>query len=377
MLPFRTGDIVFDEYFTDRAVEVDRIRRAMRNRERLLVYGERRQGKSSAIRQASLPLIESGAVVAWVDLWTAESVTEVVQRIVAGVPFSWSLKDRFQLFLAGLGLEPRVVLDAAGKPGFGLGIRSRELGSARERELLGGLLRGLDDLAADHPSPVVVVLDEVQQIESLTEGGGGLLRGVMQETPALAYVLAGSVLGLLDRLLSARGPLHAIERLDLGPIPPTELAPWMEDRMRTHGGEPEPGVGSAIIERAGPRTEPIVRLAQRAFLRGGQGARVGRDEVAAAFDDLVADGTVAFETMWASLPTSQKAVLRAVASGVTELHGHEARFAYDMPASSSITKATGVLRGDGHLSHGDPAHIADPFFGAWILRHAMPDGRAH
>jgi hypothetical protein len=375
MLPFRTGDIVFDEYFTDRAREVERIRTAMRFRERLLVYGERRQGKSSAIRQASLPLEREGAVVAWVDLWTAESLVEVVRRIVSGVPFGWSLKDRFQLFLAGLGVEPRVTLDAAGRPGFGLGVRSLGLDGPAERELLLGLLHGLSEIAEEHDATVVVVLDEVQEIESITPGGGGLLRGIMQDTPGLAYVLAGSALSLLDRLVAARGPLHAIARLDVGPIPAEELVPWIEDRMRTHGVEPAAGTGPAILARAGPRTEPVIRLAQATFLRGLSDGRAGEREVAAGFRGLVADGTVAFETIWATLSSSRKAVLRAVAAGVDELHAQRVRLDHELPASSSLSKAVGVLRREGHLTHADPPRIADPYFRAWILTHAMPDGR--
>ena len=49
-IPFRVGEHVTGEFFTDRADEVKKILRFMRDPSRLLVYGERRHGKSSAIR---------------------------------------------------------------------------------------------------------------------------------------------------------------------------------------------------------------------------------------------------------------------------------------------------------------------------------------
>lgn len=49
--PFRIGERVSGEYFIDRAEEVKRIHRAMPDPSRLLVYGPRRMGKSSAIQR--------------------------------------------------------------------------------------------------------------------------------------------------------------------------------------------------------------------------------------------------------------------------------------------------------------------------------------
>jgi len=49
--PFRIGERVSGESFTDRAEEVKRIHRAIRDPSRLLVCGPRRMGKSSAIQR--------------------------------------------------------------------------------------------------------------------------------------------------------------------------------------------------------------------------------------------------------------------------------------------------------------------------------------
>ena len=78
-VPFRVGETVYDEgHFMDRAREVARVRRAIRDRERLLVYGERRLGKSSVLRRSALREEKSSrAVVIWLDLWSLTTVGDM------------------------------------------------------------------------------------------------------------------------------------------------------------------------------------------------------------------------------------------------------------------------------------------------------------
>jgi len=376
-IPFRTGDIVCDEFFTDRAAEIKRIRRAMRGAERLLVYGERRQGKSSVIRQASLPIVKTGGVVARADLWTAETVVEVAKRIVGGIPYSWALRDRFLLFLAGSGLEPKITVDAAGNPGFSLGMGTPRPKDQVGRQILIDILEGLDKIASEFTRPVVVVLDEVQRINQITPEGDGLLRGIIQETPHLSYIMAGSILSLLDRMIAPKGPLYNVPRLDIGPIDTSHLSRWVEDRMKAKKVRPEEGCGAAIVQLAGPRTEDCIRLARECFVRGQGTGRLKLEEIEPAFRELVTEGTNAYQTLWRELPSYKKAVLRAVAAGATQLHATDTRDSHALPTSGATTKAVRLLRQNGYLSNADPTQIADPFFRAWILQQAMPDGRPH
>jgi hypothetical protein len=73
-------------------------------------------------------------------------------------------------------------------------------------ERLSRILHGLNEVAATHDAPVVVVIDEFQRLEDVEAGSGGLLRRIVQETPDLAYVFAGSIVGLVMELLGPGGP---------------------------------------------------------------------------------------------------------------------------------------------------------------------------
>ena len=81
--PFRIGTHVSGRYFTDRAAEVKRILGAMREPTRLLVFGPRRMGKSSAIAVASDRARRDGVLVVRADLSTASALVDVANRSIA------------------------------------------------------------------------------------------------------------------------------------------------------------------------------------------------------------------------------------------------------------------------------------------------------
>lgn len=374
--PFRTGAVVFDEHFTNRAREVELTRRAMLEPGTpLLLVGERRQGKSSIIRQAGLFATTRGATVIGVDLWTASRLSDVPRRLVAAIPFGWAWRERLQMALVQMGLRIGVTADAAGNPGLSIGTSQHHIEPARAAQMILDVFRRLDEVAGEAEQPVTVVLDEFQRIQEIDDGGAGLLRGVIQSTSNLGYVCAGSSLSLVRDLIGGDGPFHGLFReVTVGPIEPDVLAPWLESRMSSFGVEPEAGVGAGIIKEAGPRTENIVRLAKTVFEAGRSEGRAGAAEIVAAREELILDGRAIYEQLWLDLADSHRQVLRAVADGATQLTGSETRRAYDLPTSGAVVKAVQRLKDQYFLATDDSQRITDPFFAGWIRQYAMPDG---
>lgn len=372
--PFRTGEIVSDEHFTDRADEVAAVRRAMLGSGRLLLVGERRQGKSSILKQAGLHARARGAVVVAVDLWTATRMEEVLRRIVAAVPWEWTWRERLQSLWLGLGLHLGIRADTRGNPTLTLDASPGELGAGRAREIFLQLLARLDTVAEEAGSPVVLVLDEFQRLEEMEEGAAALLRSAIQESHHLAFVCAGSTVSLVDSLVGPDGPLHGIfDELSVGPIDPELLAAWLEDRMRTAGVAPGAGTGAAVVRWAGPRTEHILRLAREVWEGGIAEGAADPEDVPAAVRRLVLDRRAGYERIWVELADSHRGILRAVASGATRLTARETIRGYDLPTPAAVLKGVARLRSRGLLDAAGEA-ITDPFLREWVLMDAMPDG---
>lgn len=376
-IPFRVGEIVYQAgLFTDRATEVKRIRRAIRDRERLLVYGERRQGKSSAIRRAVEREAGPTTTIIWIELWTVRSMSELLRRLTSAVPVGWSYLQRFQLFLARGGLRPQLtVAGPTGEPALTLGFQDRELPDETARAMFETALSGLDEIARKEGHTIVLVLDEFQEIDRITDGGAAFLRGIMQATPHVGYILAGSILSLIDRQIGPRGPLHNIDRLDIGPIDESYMARWIRSRLEAAGVESEPAVSKTIVSMAGPITEHRIQLARECFVQTPEGGVLRMEDVARAFAAVVAARSGGYELLWADLARSHQGVVRAVAAGATELQGAETRRTFDLPSASGVSKAIDVLRTRAVLSSREPIRLADPFFAEWVRRHAMPEVR--
>ena len=371
-IPFRTGEIVCAPHFTGRRAEVTRIRQAMWSRKRLLVTGERQEGKRSAVREAFLPLEGRGALFLGVDLWTAEGPLDILRRLVARVSPQWPRSSRLQKMLTAAGLRPRVV-DSEGDSHLTLTVRGVALRPGEASRHLRDVVLFLDEMAATHPSPTVLALYRVHRpVPGFTEDAGStddssLLGELVAKTRHLSWIFTASPAPDRDPVL----PRELAERVHLDPLPREEMAAWIRARLRDHGLEVDASVVRTLVDRAGPRTGHRVRLARAAYLRGLSRGRVDDTLVRDAFADLVRESAPAHELLWEGLPPYQRAVFRAVAAGVEQLHSRHASLEYDLPVSSAITKAVQILREKGHLSLAGPATPSDPFFGEWIRTHVL------
>jgi len=421
-IPFRVGEIALGPDFAGRRAELTRIQQAMWSRGRLLVTGVRGQGKRSTVTQAFQPVGGRGGILLRANLGTTENASELLRRWVAQVPPGWRQRTRLLEFLRSVGLRPetgrrgpergvgsgaRSGIRSGTGSGTGtgpekmerparrkddweaevihLGVRSHTLAPGEAEAQIGALLHWLDGVAAHHPAPIVLTLDEVQHADRIHSDGFQLLGSWVSATRNLPWILCGSphvapsLRGGSTAGESAggkgasRGGVAGLEHMELGPIPEGEMAGWIEKQFQGHGVEPEPGVGRRILEVAGLRTVDRIRLSRRAYLRSLGRDHLGAEEVEAAYGDLILEGTEGFERLWQEFPPYQRAVLRAVAAGVEQLHSQAAAFEYDLPVSSAVTKAVQILRKKGHLSEESPITLADPFFRGWVLRRAMPD----
>lgn len=374
-VPFRVGEQVTGEFFTDRREEVHRILEAMRSPTRLLVYGERRHGKSSAIRQAQSRAEQEGIRIVWVDIATAAHFDEVAQRFIAAIPWGWVWREDLQLRLLRAHVRVEAGVNSLGNPILALAPTFGSADPAEGKERLRRITSVLDEVAGERGERIAIVLDEFQEIDLLLERGGWFIRELMQTTHHLSFICAGSKLGLIEHLISDTGPLHRFfEPLTVGPIDAEHLATWIESRMEGAGVTPARGVGAAIIDLVGPRTQDCLQLARAVYLAGASRGEVGQEELATALTRAALEDRDRFETLWAGLADSHRGILRALATGEEQLGAQDARRRWSLPSTSAISKAVRTLRARRLLAAKEPPSIEDPYFRQWILLRAMPDG---
>lgn len=374
--PFRIGAHVTGHFFTDRADEVDRIRDAMRQPTRLLVFGPRRMGKSSALAVAAERARHDGALIVRADLSTASGMVDVANRLLHSLS---GQRKRSWLAEVASRLAPTVSLtfDAqTGVPRIVFGADQRGEPDAVQRRSLEQVIETLAKEVGP-TSPVAVVLDEFQAVSRFGgEEAEWHLRDLMQRLGEVSFICAGSEVTLIQEMIGRdRAFYRTFELLHLGPIDPDHLARWIDSRMEGADVRPD-RVGQAIVAQAGPRTQDIMQVARHVFARGQVGRNAGPDDVVEAIQDVVREEDPVIDSIWRGLTPHQQNVLRAVASGAGEIFSSASRRRFGLPTSSTVAAAVDALEKRGLLTRrpDDGTVIFDsPFVERWVQWEALPD----
>jgi hypothetical protein len=379
--PFRIHGVVSEQFFTDRADEVARIVKTLAEPSaKLLVYGPRRMGKTSAIVRAIARREADGGVAFLADMSTASTLVDIANRVLesAGHALGAKWKDAISDFIARLGLSITLTPDpATGLVVPSLDVKLRSAPVEEQRTSLSKTLDAIDALARARKTPIGVVLDEFQEIQRFGgEAAEWHLRGVIQHHQHVSYVLAGSQAHIIERMLDKGRAFYGLaDHLEFGPIDEAHMAAWIDGRMTKRGVRAK-GVGARIVTAAGPRTRDIVQVARQCFDNcRGAGAATEAD-VAQAFDDVVADQEALFHSIWNGLTGPQQNVLRAVAANIDGLTTGASIRRFGLPSSGTAANSAGALIEAGHLVKSEEAvgySFENPFFRRWVEAETMGD----
>ena len=379
--PFRIHGVVEDESFTDRATEIARIVKTLAEPSaKLMVYGPRRMGKTSAIVRAIARHEAAGGVAFLADMSTASTIVDVANRILAaaGRALGRRWKDSVSDFVRGLGVSITLTPDVAtGVIVPSLDVKMRTASEDEQRNALARTLDALDALAREHNTTIGVVLDEFQEIQRFGgEAAEWHLRGIIQHHQRVSYVLAGSQAHIIERMLDkGRAFYNLADQLEFGPIDAGHLATWIDDRM-TNAGVKAQGIGAAIVAAAGPRTRDVVQVARQCFDNSrGEGA-ANIESVSVAFDDVVAEQEAVFHANWHGFTALKQNVLRAVALGASGLTTADSIATFGLTSSGAASHAASALVDAGHLVkvRGTPGYTYEnPFFRRWVETETAAD----
>lgn len=397
-------------FFTDRADEIARVRRALLEAPaRLLVYGERRMGKTSLLEAARRAAERAGGRVVFADLSTASSPADMANRVLESA--TRALGRSWTDMASELVTRLRVRLQLVPDPVSGLaiptveaGLRSRD--EDEQHESLVGVLDALESMAAERDATLGLILDEFQEIHRFGgESAEWRLRGAIQHHQRVSYVLAGSDTSLIRAMTGRKRAFYGMfELLSLGPIEDEHLGRWIDERLDS-AGAPAPGTGARCIAVAGPRTRDVVRLARAAYevLRGGgletsatapQSDAGTADRIAAthrradsaadpvivvraALERVVAEEDDPMRTLWSNLTSLQQNVLRAVAWNGAGLASRDTIERFGLGYGGTARNSALALIERGILEKREDSDSGygfdSPFARAWVVANALPD----
>lgn len=379
--PFVVSMLAAGDSFVNREAELARIETAFATAGgKLVVYGDRRLGKSSALEHAATAVRNRKGRVAIASLATASNASEAAQRVLSAaqkeVGAAWReiLEGVARSLRTGFEVSPSA--DPTGMPSvkftFGVDPTTTPVG------LLPDVLNALNDQLTRRNIHLGLGLDEFQRIH---EWGGEdaewAFREAVQRHATLAYVLAGSKRHLIEAMVGskARALWKQADVLRFGPIDADVLAAWVTERALATALVIPDAEAHAIVGLAGPRTRDIVQLARVVWALHREAGFAAPGSAAAAMDQIARDQAELYRAIFVKLNARQQGVLRAFAADphVQITSAATARL-HRLGPKSTVHSTVESLVDDEHLARLDVGYgFDDPFFQRWVQVYALPD----
>lgn len=382
--PFPIHGVVTRPAFTDRWEEVSRIRKTLEEPgAKLLVYGPRRMGKTSALRVAMEEHVAAGGIACLADFSTATSQADLANRVLTAATRALGRRwrDVIHDLARRIGLRLEVSGDpVTGSPTASLGVGMGRASEAEGQETLGRVLDSLDSLCQARDLPLALILDEFQEIHRLGgEEAEWHLRGVIQHHAHISYVAAGSRTHLIERMMGRRAAFYKLfDVLYFGPMAPEFLQDWVNEGM-TEGGVEHQDMARWILALAGNRTRDVAQLARKTVQLAREAGRASADTVRQAFLEIISDESEPLRALWGSYAGNEGRVLRAVAFGTDALTAAETLRRFGLASSAAASRAAASLVAEGVLVQEGPGsyRFDSPFQRGWVIQHALPDAGIH
>jgi hypothetical protein len=379
--PFVVSLLASGAHFADREAEVARMADAFRTPgAKMVVYGDRRLGKTSALERAAEIVRREGGMVAVAALSTASDASEAAQRILAavqnGIGSSWRETLARIASSVNASIEITPPADPGSLPSVKFGFGRRESASTK---LLPDVLDAINTQMARRKETLGLGLDEFQRIH---EWGGEdaewALRESLQRHRQIAYVLAGSKRHLIEAMIGNKGRAlwKLVEPLELGPMDEDVLADWIVGRARATQVKIPATTADLIVKLARPRTRDVVQLARIVWDIAATRGEAMDAYAPRGLERLVQEQAALYEMIWSKLTARQQMVLRAIAAeGDVQITSADTLHRYRIGAKSSVQSTVDALVEAEHLVRIAPGRYEfdDPFLRRWVQVYGLPD----
>lgn len=375
--PFTYGGVVGAEAFCNRTDEIHDLVAAARSADRLLVYAERRMGKTSLVgrvgeRLRTLDAHQQVRLV-YVDLWPATTVADVARLTAKAVAQATASRAEAMLEASRTlfrRLVPSLTVDEEGKPVVTFGARSV---GAPDEPLLEEAFEAPEKLAVQTGERVLVVYDEVQRLGELgSDVAERVLRSAVQHHTRTAYFFMGSRRHLVQRLfMEPSRPLYgAAGHYPLGTIGVEAWTPFVEERFARAGKRILPPTVALLVAKTQGHPYYTQHLAHALWERTPVGDEATPEKLDEALGLVLERLSYPFSVLWESLTANGRSLLKGLAEAGPGAQPFSSQFlqARGLAASSAHRVAERLLERDVIDREAEGYVILDRFFRLWIER---------
>lgn len=347
---------------------------------KLVAYGDRRLGKSSAMDYAAEQAREAGVPVAVASLATSKDSTDAAQRLLAAVNAAIGKGWREAAEQIARSLNATIEIKPSTEPGalpslaFGFGARNQ----GSDHRLLPDALDAVNAHLERRDMVMGIGIDEFQRIHQWGgEDAEWALKDVFERHRSIGYVLAGSKRHQIEAMVTTKGRAlwKQVDLLPFGPIHPEELAAWICEHAARAGVRIPLTEADLIVRLAGPRTRDVVQLARAVWDESVRLGEATGGTAVGAMERLVREQASFHEAVWRTLSVAQAKVLRALAAEPDlQVTSADAARRFGLAPKSTVSSALDSLKEAELLARSDTGYVFDdPFFRRWVQVFVLPD----
>ena len=368
--PFVFGVAASGDNFTDRESETARLLTNFRSGVNTVLISPRRWGKTSLVRKVCRLAQTDELKIVYLDIFSCRSDADFYDAFASAVLKQTSTKveewmENIRQFLSRI--SPKISLGADPAADF-----SFSLELTPKREDIDEILQLPEKIAEKKGCRIVVCIDEFQQIGEFKDSKTfqKRLRSVWQLQKHVSYCLFGSKKYLMNELFERKSlPFYKFgDAIYLQKIATADWVGYIRSRFEATGKSIPAELAEEICRRVDNHSSYVQQLAWLVWTRTGKEAT--RQELEAAFQDIIDQNTPLFEKQTESLTSFQMNFLRAIIDGVhSEFTTQEVMRKYQLGSSANVSIIKRALIKK-ELIEIDKrkAVIPDPILKVWLQR---------
>lgn len=368
--PFVFGVAASGNNFTDRKSETARLLTNFRSGVNTVLISPRRWGKTSLVRKVCRLAQTDELKIVYLDIFSCRSDADFYDAFASAVLKQTSTKveewmENIRQFLSRI--SPKISLGADPAADFSLSLELTP-----KREGIDEILQLPEKIAEKKGCRIVVCIDEFQQIGEFKDSKTfqKRLRSVWQLQKHVSYCLFGSKKHLMNELFERKSlPFYKFgDAIYLQKIATADWVGYIRSRFEATGKSIPAELAEEICRRVDNHSSYVQQLAWLVWTRTGK--ETTRQELEAAFQDIIDQNTPLFEKQTESLTSFQMNFLRAIIDGVhSEFTTQEVMRKYQLGSSANVSIIKRALIKK-ELIEIDKrkAVIPDPIMKVWLQR---------
>ncbi|MFH1830894.1 MAG: hypothetical protein ABH871_08995 [Pseudomonadota bacterium] len=367
--PFRYGVPVSGDYYFPRPDFSQRLLPYTLSGQKILLYGRRRFGKTSFLKEYADTLNANGVTPLFIDVYPITSLRDFLHALSAGIKESGilSMTERVKKIVFDLfRTRPRLAMegDSTALDFFVPSLKDDEIKSAIE-----DTIRLFGRLALEQQ--IIIIFDEFQKIAEIDDAGWleGSLRSEIQKQAAVPYIFCGSRRGLiLDMFQNPSRPFYQMCTAIELPRLQDDFAEWLRKKLLGAKVEIDSETSIALMEKIDWSPNYAQMIAFHLVADPPDGS-VSVDDIDIVLDALCQLNGYTYMTLYDSLGANAQRLLRMVAKNPGQSPFRQELMSEFGLKTSGVQSAIRSLINRHILddaTSGGNVYFDDPLFSRWL-----------